>query len=219
MPEGRPMAVTLTTQNTVLGVLLPQRDGTRLLANLVTVVIGSLLLTLSAKISVPVLPVPVSLATFAVAALAAGFGWRIGVATVALYIAQGLAGLPVFTFGGGWAYIMSPSFGFILGYLPMAWIIGKAADAGASGNMFRLFAVMLLADAVVFAFGFAWLLTVAGLVLQSGGTLPGWIDAGNLVGSAYQAAVEPFILWDILKLAFAALTVAGLWSLLRRKPA
>src|SRR5690606_24449959 len=219
MPEGRPMAVTLTTQNTVLGVLLPQRDGTRLLANLVTVVIGSLLLTLSAKISVPVLPVPVSLATFAVAALAAGFGWRIGVATVALYIAQGLAGLPVFTFGGGWAYIMSPSFGFILGYLPMAWIIGKATDAGASGNMFRLFAVMLLADAVVFAFGFAWLLTVAGLVLQSGGTLPGWIDAGNLVGSAYQAAVEPFILWDILKLAFAALTVAGLWSLLRRKPA
>ena len=213
------MAVTLTTQNTVLGVLLPQRDRTRLLANLVTVVIGSLLLTLSAKISVPVLPVPVSLATFAVAALAAGFGWRIGVATVALYIAQGLAGLPVFTFGGGWAYIMSPSFGFILGYLPMAWIIGKAADAGASGNMFRLFAVMLLADAVVFAFGFAWLLTVAGLVLQSGGTLPGWIDAGNLVGSAYQAAVEPFILWDILKLAFAALTVAGLWSLLRRKPA
>ena len=213
------MAVTLTTQNTVLGVLLPQRDRTRLLANLVTVVIGSLLLTLSAKISVPVLPVPVSLATFAVAALAAGFGWRIGVATVALYIAQGLAGLPVFTFGGGWAYIMSPSFGFILGYLPMAWIIGKAADAGASGNMFRLFAVMLLADAVVFAFGFAWLLTVAGLVLQAGGTLPGWIDAGNLVGSAYQAAVEPFILWDILKLAFAALTVAGLWSLLRRKTA
>ena len=98
-------------------------------------------------------------------------------------------------------------------------VIGKATDAGASGNMFRLFAVMLLADAVVFAFGFAWLLTVAGLVLQAGGTLPGWIDAGNLVGSAYQAAVEPFILWDILKLAFAALTVAGLWSLLRRKTA
>lgn len=213
------MAVTLTTQNTVLGVLLSQRDRTSLLANLVTVVLGSLLLTLSAKISVPVLPVPVTLATFAVAALAAGFGWRIGVATVALYIAQGLAGLPVFTFGGGWAYVMSPTFGFILGYLPMAYIIGRAADAGASGKVFRLFAVMLLADAVVFAFGFIWLLAVSGIVLQSGGTLPGWIDPGNLLGSAYGVAVQPFILWDALKLVFAAITVAGLWSLLRRKTA
>jgi biotin transport system substrate-specific component len=211
------MAVTLTTQNTVLGVLLPQGDRTRLLLNLVTVVVGSLLLTLSAKISVPVLPVPVTLTTFAVAALAAGFGWRIGVATVALYIAQGLAGLPVFAFGGGWAYVLSPTFGFILGYLPMAYIIGRAADAGASGKVFRLFAVMLLADAVLFAFGFAWLLAVAGLVLQAGGTLPGWIDAGNLLGSVYEVAIRPFILWDVLKLAFAALTVAGLWSLLRRK--
>ena len=213
------MSVTLTTQNTVLGVLLPQRDRARLLANLVTVVLGSLLLTLSAKISVPVLPVPVTLATFAVAALAAGFGWRIGVATVALYIAQGLAGLPVFTFGGGWAYVLSPTFGFILGYLPMAYIIGRAADAGASGRPIHLFAAMLVADAVVFAFGFLWLLAVAGLVLQAGGTLPSWIDAGNLLGSAYEVAIRPFIIWDILKLAFAALTVAGLWTLLRRKQA
>src|SRR5690606_33159875 len=141
------------------------------------------------------------------------FGWRIGVATVALYIAQGLAGLPVFTFGGGWAYVMSPTFGFILGYLPMAYIIGRAADAGASGKVFRLFAVMLLADAVVFAFGFMWLLAISGIVLQSGGTLPGWIDPGNLLGSAYGVAIQPFILWDVLKLAFAAITVAGLWSL------
>lgn len=211
------MAVTLTTPNTVLGVLLPQRDRTRLLANLVTVVLGSLLLTLSAKISVPVMPVPVTLTTFAVAALAAGFGWRIGVATVALYIAQGLAGLPVFSFGGGWTYVMSPTFGFILGYLPMAYIIGRAADAGASGKVFRLFAAMLLADAVLFAFGFVWLLAVAGILLQAGGTLPGWIDAGNLLGSVYEVAIRPFILWDVLKMAFAAITVAGLWSLLRRK--
>jgi biotin transport system substrate-specific component len=211
------MAVTLTTPNTVLGVLLPQRDRARLLANLVTVVLGSLVLALSAKISVPVLPVPVTLATFAVAALAAGFGARIGVATVALYIAEGLAGLPVFTFGGGWTYVMSPTFGFILGYLPMAWIIGRAADAGASGKVFRLFGVMLLADAVVFAFGFLWLLAVSAMLLQSGAELPGWLNAGNLLGTAFDGAIRPFILWDILKLAFAALTVAGIWSLLRRK--
>ena len=82
------MALMLTTPNTVLGALSPKSGTARLVANAVTVVLGSLLLALSAKISVPVMPVPVSLQTLAVAALAAGFGWRIGVATVALYILE-----------------------------------------------------------------------------------------------------------------------------------
>ena len=97
------MALTLTTPNTVLGALSPKSQSARLVANLVTVVLGSLVLALSAKISVPVMPIPVTLQTLAVAALAAGFGWRIGVATVALYIVQGLSGLPVFATGGGLA--------------------------------------------------------------------------------------------------------------------
>lgn len=211
------MAETSTTPNTVLGVLLPRAGSTRLLAHLATIVLGALLLTLAAKVSVPVLPVPVSLATFAVAALAAAFGWRIGVATVALYIAQGLAGLPVFTFGGGWSYLLSPSFGFILGYLPMAWIIGLAADRGLTRNALALFGAMLLADAVVFAFGFAWLLAVAALITGSGGTLPAWLAGGDLVAAAYAGAVEPFLLWDVLKMALAALTASGLWAMLRRR--
>ncbi|MDP1729687.1 MAG: biotin transporter BioY [Devosia sp.] len=211
------MAVTLTTQNTVLGVLLPKAGTARLLANLATVVLGTLLLTLSAKISVPVMPVPVTLQTFAVAALAAGFGWRIGVATVALYLLEGLAGLPVFATGGGIDYVFRPSFGFLVGYLPMAYIIGRAADLGASGKVAILFLTMLAADAVVFAFGFAWLLVVVNLVVAQGGVVPGWLDAGNLVGSAFDGAVKPFVLWDGLKMAFAALSVAGAWRLVRRK--
>ena len=210
------MAATLTTPNTVLGALLPKTQTARLVANLATVVLGSLLLTLSAKISVPVMPVPVTLQTFAVAALAGAFGWRIGVATVALYLLEGLSGLPVFATGGGIDYIFRPSFGFLVGYLPMAYIIGRAADAGASGKLFRLFAAMLIADAVVFAFGFAWLLGVANMITQGGGTLPAWLS-GDLVTAAWNGAVQPFILWDVLKMAFAALTVTGVWTLLKRK--
>lgn len=213
------MAVTLTTQNTVLGVLSPKQGSARLLANLATVVLGSLLLTLSAKISVPVMPVAVTLQTFAVAVLAAGFGWRIGVATVALYLLEGLAGLPVFSTGGGIDYVFRPSFGFLIGYLPMAYIIGRAADMGASGKVVALFLAMLLADAVVFAFGFAWLLVVVNLIVSGGGAAPGWLDANNLVGTAFDGAVKPFVLWDVLKMAFAAVTVAGAWTLLRRKQA
>lgn len=211
------MAVTLTTQNTVLGVLLPKEGSARLLANLATVVLGTMLLTLSAKISVPVLPVPVTLQTFAVAVLAAGFGWRIGVATVVLYLIEGLAGLPVFATGGGIDYIFRPSFGFLVGYLPMAYVIGRAADLGASGKVVVLFLAMLVADAVVFAFGFAWLLVVVNMIVAGGGAAPAWLDANNLVGSAFDGAVKPFILWDVLKMAFAAFSVAGAWSLLRKK--
>lgn len=205
------MAVSMTTQNTVLGVLLPKQGTTHLAANFATVVIGTILLTVAAKISVPVWPVPVTLQSFAVAALAAAFGWRIGVATVALYIAEGMAGLPVFAAGGGPAYILGPTGGFILGWLPMAFIVGLAADRGASGKPLPLFGAMLAGNAVSFALGFAWLVAM--------GAGAAWIDQTNVVASAFAKAVQPFIVWDILKMAFAALSVAGIWTLLRRKPA
>ena len=205
------MAVSMTTQNTVLGVLLPREGAVHFAANLATVVIGTIILTIAAKISVPVWPVPVTLQSFAVAGLAAAFGWRIGVATVALYIAEGMSGLPVFASGGGPAYILGPTGGFILGWLPMAYIIGLAADRGASGKPLPLFGAMLLGDAVSFALGFLWLLAL--------GAGAAWLDQSNLVASAFAKAVQPFVVWDILKMAFAALTVAGVWTLLRRKPA
>jgi biotin transport system substrate-specific component len=213
------MAVTMTTPNTVLGVLLPKEGTARLVANLATVIVGSLVLAAAANIKIPLQPVVINFSTLAVALLAAGFGWRIGVATVALYIAEGLSGLPFFANGGGWAYVLSPSFGFIVGYLPMAFIIGWAADRGASRSAIKLFGWMLLADAVLFAFGFAWLLIIANMILSAGGELPKWLQGGDLLTIGWNAAVQPFILWDILKMAFAAVTVAGAWHLLRRKPA
>ena len=77
--------------------------------------LGTVLLAIAAQIKVPVMPVPVTLQSLLVALFAAAFGWRIGVATVALYIIEGLSGLPVFAGGGGPLYVLSPTFGFILG--------------------------------------------------------------------------------------------------------
>src|SRR5688572_23832315 len=108
------MALTLTTPNTILGALEPKSAATRLAGAVLTVLVGTALLTLSAKINVPTWPVPVTLQSFAVAALAAAFGWRIGVATVAAYILEGLAGLPVFAgAAAGPAYLLGPTGGFI----------------------------------------------------------------------------------------------------------
>ena len=211
------MALSLTTPNTVLGALSPKAGAARLATNLATVVLGSLLLWASAKISVPITPVPVSLQSFAVAALAAAFGWRIAVSTLLLYIAQGLAGLPVFAYGGGIQYLMSPSFGFILGWVPMAFIIGLAADRGNSGKLLPLFAAMLVGDAVSFAFGFSWLLAAGNIILSTGAALPKWLDATNLLGSAFDGAIKPFVLWDIVKMAFAAVTIAGVWQIAKKR--
>ncbi len=211
------MALALTTPNTILGTYAPKSQAARALYAAATVVLGTLLLTLSAKISVPVLPVPVTLQTFAVAALAAAFGWRIGVATVVLYLIEGLSGLPVFATGGGLDYVFRPSFGFLVGYIPMAYTIGRAADLGASGRIVALFAAMVAADAVAFAFGFSWLLVVATLIEQQGGALPAWLAGSDLVTAAFEGAVKPFVLWDLVKMAFAAITVTGAWALLRKK--
>ncbi|KQX34910.1 hypothetical protein ASD04_16140 [Devosia sp. Root436] len=203
------MAVTLTTPNTLLGVFQPKGDTAKLAANLATVVLGTLLITICAKINVPVWPVPVTLQGFAIAALSAAFGLRIGVATVALYLLEGAFGLPVFAAGGGLVYLVGPTGGFLLGFLVMAAIVGYAADRGASGKPLTLFAAMVAADAVLLVLGFVWLLALSGNA--------GWIDQNNVVGSAYAGAIQPFIIWDILKMALAALTVTGAWNILAKR--
>jgi len=203
------MAVTLTTPNTLLGLYQPKGDAAKLASNLATVVLGTLLITICAKINVPVWPVPVTMQGFAIAALAAAFGMRIGVATVGLYLLQGAFGLPVFATGGGLAYLVGPTGGFLLGFLALAAIVGYAADRGASGKPLALFGAMLLGDAVVLVLGFAWLVVMAGQA--------GWIDQSNVVASAFAKAVQPFIVWDILKMALAALTVTGAWKLIAKR--
>lgn len=211
------MAASLTTPNTILGALEPKTTTTRILANIVLIVLGTALLTAAAKFRVPLPPVPFTLQTLAVALIAASAGWRIGVATVALYLVEGLAGLPVFANGGGIGYVMSPTFGFLVGYLPMAYVIGRIADAGASGNVALLFAGAVLGDAIAFVFGFGWLMVVANAILGSGAELPAWLQGGNLLEVAFNGAVRPFILWDLLKMAFAAMTVSGVWAVVRRR--
>lgn len=203
------MAVTLTTPNTLLGLYQPKGAVAKLASNIATVVLGTLLITLCAKINVPVWPVPVTMQGFAIAALAAAFGLRIGVATVALYLVEGALGLPVFATGGGLVYLVGPTGGFLLGFLVLAAITGYAADRGASGKPLALFAAMLVGDALMFVLGFAWLALMAGQA--------GWIDQTNVLGSAFAKAVQPFIVWDILKMALAAVTVTGAWNLISKR--
>lgn len=187
--------------------LWPERVNP-LVRNVLLVVLGTAFLALSAKIQVPFWPVPLTLTTLAVMLLAAAYGSRLAVVTVAAYIAEGLAGLPVFAgAAAGPAYLVGPTAGFIWGYLPAALVIGLAADRGWDRSPLRLGLVMLVGDALIFLLGFLWLAFFA--------TFPDG-SVGRGAAAAFAGGVQPFLLGDAIKIALAACLIPAGWVLLRR---
>ena len=131
------MAIAVTARPLV-DLALPEKGAARLGAQIFLAVLGTLLLTLSAKTKVVLGPVDMSLQTLVVLLIAAGFGFRLGVATLLLYMAQGAMGLPVFQStpekGIGIAYMLGTTGGYLAGFVVMAAIVGWAADRGFDRN-------------------------------------------------------------------------------------
>jgi biotin transport system substrate-specific component len=197
---------------TLVNAILPSVSGRRatLARNIALAVAGSLLLVLAAKVKVPFWPVPMTLQTLAVLGLGAAYGSRLGAATVALYIAYGLAGLPVFTntppVAAGLLYLAGPTGGFLVGFVLAAAVAGWAAERGAS--VLRLVAGLIVADALILGLGCLWL--ALGAQMTSGVTGVGF-------AKAFAFGVQPFLLGDALKVALAASLVGASWSVLRRR--
>ena len=124
---------------------------------------GAAALAVSAKIQIPHFPVPATLQTFAVLVLGMLAGPKIAAAAVVFYLAQGAAGIPVFAGPvAGPAYFAGPTAGFLLGFLPAAVLAGCCARRGMGAKLHAALAAVLLADAVVFACGIAWLAVFLG---------------------------------------------------------
>lgn len=162
--------------------------------NIALTLAAAALITLSAKTQVPFWPVPMTLQTMAVMAIAAALGPRLGVAAYLTYLGAGLAGLPVFAGsperGIGLAYALGPTGGFLIGMLLMAGVTGWLAQG--RGLVMRLMA-MLAGVALVYAAGLAW--------------LSGFVPADKLLAAGF----TPFILGDLVKTVVAALLIeAGL---------
>ncbi|TIO10835.1 biotin transporter BioY [Mesorhizobium sp.] len=174
-------------------------DRTTALRNVVLAIAGSLALWLSAKLQVPFYPVPMTMQTFVVLVIGTAFGWRLGAATVALYLAEGALGLPVFAGtpekGIGLAYMAGPTGGYLLGYLPAAALCGFLAKRGWDRRIATMALSMLLGTVVIYAFGLSWL-----------GTVVGW-DKPILAWG-----LTPFILGDLRKLALAAAVLPLAWK-------
>lgn len=196
------MALAITARPLV-DMALPEKGVARLGMQVFLVVAGTLLLTLSAKTKVVFGPVDMSLQTLAVLLIAATFGYRLGLATLLLYLAEGAAGLPVFQSspekGIGLAYMMGTTGGYLAGFVVMMAIVGWAADRGLDRNPFKLFGVMLAADAIMLAMGTAWLATIIG------------------ADKAFAFGFAPFIVPDLIKVALASAIVPAVWALLPKR--
>jgi biotin transport system substrate-specific component len=171
--------------------------------NVMLAVAGSLALTISAKLQVPFFPVPMTMQTFVVLMIGTAFGWRLGVATVALYLFQGALGLPVFAGtpekGIGLAYMAGPTGGYLAGYLVAAALCGMLARMGWDRRVSTTVLSMLIGNIAIYAFGLAWL-----------GTLVGW-DKPVLAWG-----LTPFIPGDLLKIALAACVLPLAWKAMKR---
>ena len=194
----------------------------RALQTAVLIVLGTAFLAVSAKIKVWQEPVPITLQTFAVMALAAAYGSRLAVATVVAYLLEGVAGLPVFANTppavAGPLYFFGTTGGFLVGFIPLAIIVGLAADRGWDRSVAKLFGAMIVADVVLFAIGFAWL--AFGATLSPGlikllGAAEG--TRGTGMSFAWAQGVAPFLLADLLKIALAALVIPASWGLVEKK--
>jgi biotin transport system substrate-specific component len=172
-----------------------------LVRSIALVVGGTLFVALSALVIIPLpfTPVPLSLQTFSVLLVGAALGSRRGLISMALYLVAGMAGVPWFSnHQSGWAFA---SFGYVIGFVVAAWLVGALAERGADRRFGRTIGLMVLGNLVIYLFGVAGLLTLTPLDL----------------GGALTKGVLPFLIGDAIKILAAAALLPAAWKLVSRR--
>ncbi|MGB7205231.1 MAG: biotin transporter BioY [Anderseniella sp.] len=196
------MTASTTLSPTLAGTLLGNNGKLDLMRAVLLAVAGSLLLWASAKISVPFWPVPMTMQPFVVLGLGAAFGWRLGMATVALYLLEGALGLPVFQGtpekGIGLAYMAGPTGGYLAGFLVAAGVTGWLAERGFDRNVLTMTLAMLAGMSIIYLLGVGYLASLIGL------------------DKALTFGLYPFVIGDIAKIILAAIVFPATWKWLNR---
>ena len=154
--------------------------------------IGSIVLAISSKIKIPFYPVPMTMQTLVILMIGIGFGWKLGLATVSLYLFEGIIGLPVFSGtpekGIGLIYFTGPTMGYLLGFLVAVYIAGKFTY---DSNVIKNFLKLLLATSFIYILGMTWL--------------------GNLIGwdkPIFQLGAQPFLLAELFKILIVTFAIS-----------
>jgi biotin transport system substrate-specific component len=155
-------------------------------------VLGSIFLAVLSQIQVPFYPVPVTLQTLGVMLIGLTFGFRLATATVALYLIEGLVGLPVFAgFASGPAVFFGGTAGYLFGFLIAAALMGFMADRGVTKSWLGTVVTLFAGEVVIFGLGVAYLAYLYGF------------------DKSLEFGLYPFVLGDLVKLALAALIGKG----------
>lgn len=186
------------------------RPSTRLRAFAVDaalVVAGVIAVALLARVSFFIGPVPITGQTAGVVLVGAALGARRGAASMVTYMLAGLAGLPVFAGGvGGVLYVLAPSFGFVLGFIPAAFVAGYFAERAWDRKPLLAFVGFVSASIVPFLIGVPYMAFILSAVLGQTVTF----------SSVMALGVVPFIVPGIIKAAFVALLLPLVWAIVRR---
>ncbi|MBD1167246.1 biotin transporter BioY [Pelagibacterales bacterium SAG-MED09] len=177
--------------------LVKQNFQSKLIKSLLVIILGSIALTISAKIKIPFYPVPMTMQTFVVLFLGLVFGYKIGLLTVGLYLLEGIVGLPVFSNsperGVGIVYFTGPTMGYLIGFLSACYL---ASFIKVNDNFFKILIKLTLAVSTIYIFGILWL-----------GTLIGWDKP------IFNLGVAPFLLAETFKILLLSLLVKKLIKL------
>ena len=154
--------------------------------------VGSIILAISSKIKIPFYPVPMTMQTFVVLLIGASLGWRLGVATISLYLFEGIIGLPVFSGtpekGIGMVYFTGPTMGYLLGFLVATFFTGIFTF---DKNVIKNFMKLTFATSFIYLLGIIWL-----------GALIGWEKP------LFELGVKPFLLAELIKIILVTTMVS-----------
>jgi biotin transport system substrate-specific component len=186
------------TNSTLATRLWPVAADANLVRNIGLTVLGSIAVALAAHVSVPMLPVPMTLQTLAVLAVGGALGSRLGAASLALYAAEGAAGLPVFTpTADGYPGINGPTGGYIIGFILAAAVVGWFAERGWDRSVPKMIVAALAGAAVLYIPGLMW--------------LSGFVGGYD---KAIEFGLAPFWMGDMVKAVIAALGFPAIWRVL-----
>ncbi|MDC3127448.1 biotin transporter BioY [Candidatus Pelagibacter bacterium] len=166
-------------------------SNSKLVKRIFVVLLGTVLLAISSKIKIPFYPVPMTMQTLIVLVIGIGFGWKLGLATISLYLFEGIIGLPVFSGtpekGIGLVYFTGPTMGYLLGFLVAVFLAGFF---NYKNNLVTNFIKLSFAISFIYIFGLLWL-----------GSLIGWDKP------IFKLGAQPFLLAELFKILIVTFAV------------
>jgi len=171
--------------------LIKEVKQSKILKNVFIILMGTVLLAISSKIKIPFYPVPMTMQTMVVLFLGITLGWKLGLATISLYLFEGIIGIPVFSGspekGVGIIYFTGPTMGYLIGFLFTVYFAGSL---NFSKNLFIKFLQLLFSLSFIYILGILWL-----------GTLIGWEKP------LFQLGVQPFLLAELFKILIVLISL------------